>query len=140
MRDKKGFTIIELVIVIIIISVLAAVVTPLMHGKVDKSKWSEANNCAGSIKTAVRAYISENGSGYDYSGIVGSLSTKTIYTELGFSESDLDGRYFNQEDYTITQVAKDPPSCIVTVKSSVSDGPSGTGTLNSDGTWSVSSK
>lgn len=138
MKSQKGFTLIELMVVILIVGILAAVAIPIMRGRIDQAKWSEANSAAGSIRTAVRAYIAEKGPSYDYSGLIGTLDTQTIYEALGFSSSDLDGKYFNQEDYSITSVAADPPSCAISVgPTAKSGGPPGTGTLDANGDWSV---
>ena len=46
-------------VVILIVGILAAVAIPLMQGRIDKAKWSEANATAGTIRTAVRAYAAE---------------------------------------------------------------------------------
>ena len=87
--------------------------------------------------TAVRTYIAEKGPNHDYGDIEGSLATESIYVSLGFKGSDLDGRYFNQSDYTVGDVSANPPGCVITVTSSVGDGPPGTGTLAADGAWTV---
>lgn len=47
---KKGFTLIELIVVIAIIGVLAAILVPSMIGYVRKSKISSANSAASSIQ------------------------------------------------------------------------------------------
>ncbi len=137
MKSRKGFTLIELMVVILIVGILAAVAVPLMRGRIDQAKWTEATAAAGSIRTAVRAYIAEKGPSYDYSGLVDTLDTQAVYEALGFSSSDLDGKYFNQEDYSITSVTADPPSCAISVTSTKSGGPSGTGTLDASGEWTV---
>ena len=135
MRNRKGFTLIELMVVILIVGILAAVAVPIMRGRIDAAKWSEANASAGSVRTAVRAYIAEKGATWDYSDITGGLDT--VGSILGFSATDLDGTYFNQEDYVTSAVDGAAGTCVVTVVSTKGGGPSGTGTLGADGTWTV---
>lgn len=138
MNSRKGFTLIELMVVILIVGILAAVAIPIMRGRIDQAKWSEANSAAGSIRTAVRAYIAEKGPNYTgyTADLVGALDT--TYEALGFAENDLDGKYFMQADYQITSVALDPPSCVITVgPTTKSGGPLGTGTLDAAADWSV---
>jgi type IV pilus assembly protein PilA len=85
MRITHGFTIIELMIVIIVIGILAAVVSPMMQGRIDSAKWSEGKAYMGTIAQALRAYISENGSNF--------TAVPTL-KELGFTADDLNGNYF----------------------------------------------
>ena len=140
MESRKGFTLIELMVVILIVGILAAVAVPIMRGRIDSAKWSEANASAGSIRTSIRAYIAEKGPNYDAydTDIEGGLDDSDIQANLGFSSNDLDGAYFDQEDYVISGVTADPPACVITVGPSSHDGaPTGTGTLAADGSWSV---
>ena len=137
MKKIIAFTMVELLVVILILAILMAISMPLIRGKISSSKWSEAKTAAGTITTTVRTYISEKGPNYDYSDIEGSLDNHSIYVLLGFSSNDLNGRYFNQGDYAISNVSPDPPGCVITVHSSVGDGPPGTGAMDATGTWSV---
>jgi prepilin-type N-terminal cleavage/methylation domain-containing protein len=132
MTSRKGFTLIELMVVIFIVGILAAVAIPIMRGRIDAAKWSEGKAAAGSIRTAARAYIAERGNSFTFSG--------TTLAQLGFATGDLIGKYFGEGCYAIafTDVANSSPTYIITVTTS------GTGeapkvpyqvTLNQDGTF-----
>ncbi len=83
---KKGFTLIELIVVIAIIGVLAAILVPAMLGYVKKSKVTTANTTAKSLYNAVNTSLVDldtedaNIAAYDQtSGTVSSsLSTKVL--------------------------------------------------------------
>lgn len=56
-KDKKGFTLIEIVIVLVIIAILAAMLVPSMLGWIDDSKQKTFLSEANSIKTAVESEV-----------------------------------------------------------------------------------
>ena len=58
-RDKKGFTLIELMIVIAIIGILAAIAIPNFIAYRDKSYCSATEADAGNILSALSCYFSE---------------------------------------------------------------------------------
>jgi len=113
MMNRKGFTLIELMVVIFIVGILAAVAIPIMRGRIDAAKWSEGKSGAGSIRTAARAFIAEKGNTYDFA------THNSLTADLGFASNDLDGRYFKQADYGIafTNSADTaiPPTYTITV-------------------------
>ena len=68
---KKGFTLIELIVVIAIIGVLAAILVPAMLGYVKKSKIQSANAAASTMLKAANSAIEElDEAGYDVSTLV----------------------------------------------------------------------
>jgi prepilin-type N-terminal cleavage/methylation domain-containing protein len=136
MRRRKGFTLIELMIVILIVGILAAVLVPLMRSRVKKAKWSEGQTGAGTIATALRTYVAE----YATEPTMG-ITDPTETGGLGLTEGDLYGKYFRSTDYTLTAVnftegAVPELTYTITV---VSDGSRGvaarTVSLNQDGVW-----
>jgi prepilin-type N-terminal cleavage/methylation domain-containing protein len=107
-KMKKGFTLIELMVVIFIIGILSAVAIPYMRGRTESSKWTEGRAIAGSIRTAIRALHAELGPDYDY-------STVTTLRQLGFADHDLDGRYFKDGDFIFTISSGRPLLYLITV-------------------------
>ena len=115
MTSRKGFTLIELMVVIFIVGILAAVAIPIMRGRIDAAKWSEGKSAAGSIRTAARALIAEKGDSYNFAGFNGALTVAATYNGLGFASTDLDGKYFTQAAYSIAFTNGAPPTYIITV-------------------------
>jgi prepilin-type N-terminal cleavage/methylation domain-containing protein len=99
---RKGFTLVELMIVILIVAILAAVAIPLMTGRLDAAKWSEARAAMGTIATSVRAYYAERGC-TDNAGAPTAMPA--LYaadaTNPGINATDLDGTYFDNPCYAI---------------------------------------
>ncbi|MFA5251612.1 MAG: prepilin-type N-terminal cleavage/methylation domain-containing protein [Phycisphaerae bacterium] len=98
-ESRRGFTLIELMVVILIVGVLAAVAIPIMRGKIDSSKWSEGKAAMGTIAAALRVYAAENGSSGTYGANLPTLTT------LGFNSSDLRGTYFTIANYSVSASA-----------------------------------
>jgi len=59
LKNKGGFTLIELMVVVIIVGILASVAVPLYTGHVKKAMASEGAALLGSVKTAELIYFAE---------------------------------------------------------------------------------
>ena len=79
---KKGFTIVELVIVIAVIAILAAVAVPAFSGVVNKAKISVVSQLAANFNKAVASCEAEDGSILTMHDVMCALE------EFGFDESD----------------------------------------------------
>jgi len=88
--NESGFTLVELMIVIVIVGILAAVAVPIYQGNIAKAKMTECDAALGTIRTAERVYYAEN------NHYTNSLSN------LGLTASDLDGKYFDYTHYSIS--------------------------------------
>ncbi len=95
MRSRVGFTMVELMVVVLIVGILAAVAVPLMSGRIDASKWSEGKAAMGTIASALRAYAAEKG----------SFASAPTFTQIGLSNNDMDGTYFTHDSYAITSAS-----------------------------------
>ena len=89
--DRSGFTLVELMVVIMIAGILAAVAVPLLRGRIESAKWSEGKAMMGTIATALRAYGAEKGDNGTW---------PPTLTNLGFVAGDLTGTYFVDADFT----------------------------------------
>jgi len=81
-NTKKGFTLIELMIVVAIIAILAAIAIPAYQDYLIRSQVSEGATLAGGAETAVAEYYSNKGvfpSGNTSAGISGAASISGKY-------------------------------------------------------------
>ncbi|GAG66503.1 unnamed protein product [marine sediment metagenome] len=139
MKSRKGFTLIELMVVILIVGILAAVAIPIMRGRIDSAKWSEGKAAAGSIRTAARAFCAEKGPGWGGTWANVTLADLGFNLTLAAEAGDLDGKYFSDEAYAIDFTAYDTYDVTVTAGDSVNrdDAPSTPAVIELDqaGNW-----
>ncbi len=97
MKRNSGFSLVELMIVIVIIGVLAAVAVPIYNNNVTKAKMSEADATLGSIRTQLRVYYGENG---DYPTVAsGGYVIGADWNDI--KSGEMTGKYFSDSSFTI---------------------------------------
>ena len=98
-QSKRGFTLVELMVVAVIVAILAAVAIPLMTANKKRAMATEAETGLGLVRTALRSMFAETGSyilnanGQAVSDIGGISGLNTT--------NDLNGRWFNYGAYTV---------------------------------------
>jgi prepilin-type N-terminal cleavage/methylation domain-containing protein len=97
-KREHGFTLVELMIVVIIVGILAAVAIPMYRGATDRAKASEAESALGAVRSAMRVYYAEHGTYANASFTDGAQVTNGSVLDL--TDDDLLGRYFSSACYT----------------------------------------
>ena len=96
-RREKGFTLIELMIVVVIIGILAALAIPRFMRATTKSKQSEARQVLKQIYSMQRAYRQE------YNSYWGNGTNASAAAQTGFSRIGVD--IMSTARYSFTMVA-----------------------------------
>jgi prepilin-type N-terminal cleavage/methylation domain-containing protein len=129
-RNTSAFTLIELMVVVVIVGILAAVAIPLFQGNITSAKFSEGIAGAGTIRSALRVYKADH-------GVYPAVATGTAVGSwgIGIAAADLNGKYFNNADYNLVSTASTYTITVSGGGTQTDAAPSGTSiTLNQDGT------
>ena len=59
MKDKKGFTLVELIVVLVILAILAAILVPALLGYIDKAREKQITTNAHAAYVATQAILDE---------------------------------------------------------------------------------
>ncbi|MBF0483410.1 MAG: type II secretion system protein [Candidatus Omnitrophica bacterium] len=107
--NQQGFSMIELLVVLLIIGVLAAVAAPMFLANADKAKAAEAVAGVGSIRSAERVYAMQHSGAFVSPIAVGVNYFSTTLgvpadrnTSLGLNLDN--AKYFSPASYTVVAV------------------------------------
>ncbi|GLU37585.1 pilin [Pseudomonas sp. NBRC 100443] len=116
MKAQKGFTLIELMIVVAIIGILAAIALPAYQDYTKRSHVTEGLSLASGAKTAITEYYSTKGEWPASNASAGVASSGSI-TGNAVSSVEVDG-----SKITITYNTKVASAATLILKGSASDG------------------
>lgn len=90
---QKGFTLVELLVVIVILGILAAVVVFAVNGISDRGQTAACNTDASTLRTAVEAYRAKNTAAATPTEAqlvtAGLLSTQSTYYNISYTGTTL---------------------------------------------------
>ena len=90
MKDEKGFTIVELLIVIVVIAILAAIVIVAYNGIQNRAKTQSANASATVVVKKIEAYAAANNGSYPSATTNANYTTAlNTYTESSISSTGI---------------------------------------------------
>lgn len=99
LHSKKGFTLVELIVVVIIVGILASVAIPMMSGNISAAKKTEAIAAMGTIRTVERLVKTEINSYVDVSA---NAFSSTANVNKYITNPDLNGKYYNAGNFSVT--------------------------------------
>lgn len=104
-NNKQGFTMVELLVVLVIVGILAAVATPVFLGNTDKAKASEAVATMSLIRQTLRDELINNADGLKTSIKEGDLAKTVDNGGLGIDVGIT--QYFSGKSFSVDIIEKD---------------------------------
>jgi len=123
---RKGFTLIELIVVVIIVGILATFAVPQYLKATERAKGAKAKNALSLISQAEKLYRAENDT-YIVTGVNNTNVILGSYVELNAVDADTNWQY---------QVGAATANTFTVTGTRVGGAYAGTLTLNQDGVWS----
>lgn len=122
--EESGFTLVELLVVMLILGILAAIAVPAFFSQRDKARDADSKAAVRTAQTAIESYATDNGGSYDGADATdletieptladGNLTTVTGNGETGYtltSTSDTTSTFTITRTGGTTELTCDPPS------------------------------
>lgn len=99
-RGEGGFTLVELLVVMLILGLLAAIAIPSFFNQRDKARDADAKSAARTAQTAIETYATDNGSdGYLNAGADDLVAIEETLSEWG---TDLTVPTATEDEYQVS--------------------------------------
>lgn len=144
MGREEGFTLVELLVVMLILGLLAAIAIPSFFNQRDKAKDADTKSLVRTAQTATETYSTDNGGSYTgvAAGVVGPPSTGLIKIEPTLSNANTLTATSNATGDGYTVSAKTPDTGTVFSITRAADGTTSSDCTNhgkagcpTDGKW-----
>ena len=96
-QEEKGFTLVELLVVMLILGLLAAIAIPSFFNQRDKARDADAKEQVRTAQTAIETYATDNDGSY-----AGALDTDLVEIEEVLVDADLQPVTSTSDTYTVT--------------------------------------
>lgn len=135
MKSDTKATILQISLAVMIFTMTAVSLTPVLKGTADASKWNHAQGQAELLAGAVTAYIDQQGQQADAELL--SSNAAQLAELLGLDARSFGRPWFNAEDFTVTDISIDPPACQILIRGTNMNSPEGVGIYSADDNWQV---
>ena len=113
-KRKRGFTLIELMVVVIVVGILAAAAIPIYRFAMSRAYSSEAKATMGTLMSSMKVYYAENDN--DYPAFVWGMSDEILEADdimsiLGVDTDTNNWWHCGFEGYGAARDAADPTTC-----------------------------
>ncbi len=102
-RGEGGFTLVELLVVMLILGLLAAIAIPSFFNQRDKAKDADAKAGVRTAQTAIESYATDNGGSYLGATAVDLEAIESTLTDVNLQ----DPTGLAADEYTVTVIAED---------------------------------
>ncbi|MEK6327960.1 MAG: prepilin-type N-terminal cleavage/methylation domain-containing protein [Actinomycetota bacterium] len=82
-QDESGFTLVELLVVMLILGLLAAIAIPAFFSQRDKARDAEAKSAVRTAQTAIETYATDNGGSYANADVADLTTIEPTLTDVG---------------------------------------------------------
>jgi type IV pilus assembly protein PilA len=96
--SESGFTLVELLVVMLILGILAAIAIPTFFNQRDKARDADAKTLARTSETAMETYFTEEG---NYGTVPATVEARLVEIEPTLQDADLTVSYPAGEHYQV---------------------------------------